>query len=187
MAVRTLVLHARDPGHEIEASALVEWLQQLGLMGEPVPDQAGAYQAGEEFLSLITFLGCSPHIDLVPVDEAARAQGRYCHVRLLGPLSEVQFRAGPGPLQPRCAHCRQAVSDWQVEVETFLAQGAGERVCVKCGARNSIATLNWRQAAGFGRWFVEVWNIHPHEAVPSEPLLHRLEQQLGTTLSFFYE
>jgi hypothetical protein len=47
--------------------------------------------------------------------------------------------------------------------------------------------MNWRQLAGFGRFFIEVWGIFPHEAVPTEKLLKQLASHTpGVSWSFFY-
>lgn len=54
---------------------LQKGLQDLGLLGADLG--AGYYACGEQFLSLLCFLGCSPHIELEP-----REQGSFCYVQL---------------------------------------------------------------------------------------------------------
>ncbi len=186
--VRKLVLHAADPLHVLETpAALVEALADIGLTGAAVPAAADAFQAGDAFLALITFLGCSPHVEFHPADPAQQEAGRYCHVRYALVADAPQFRFAPGKLQPRCRQCRAAVHDWPVLVQAWEAGDVAPRCCEKCVRPLVAPELNWRQAAGFGRWFVEIWNIHPHEAVPSEALIATLERVAGTPVQYFYE
>jgi hypothetical protein len=186
--VRKLVLHAADPLHTlVNPAVLIEALAGIGLTGAALPAPNAAFEAGEAFLSLITFLGCSPQVEFQPADEMQRVAGHYCHVRYALALAEPVFRAAPGRLQPRCRHCRTPVADWSGLVQGWPHQAPPHADCAQCGQPLRAAELNWRQAAGFGCWFVEIWNIHPHEAVPSEQLIAVLEREADTLVRYFYE
>lgn len=186
--VRKLVFHAADAAHVIDDPRdLTMAMASLGLTGEAVPGEVDAFLAGEAFLSLLTFLGCSPHVEFAPADEAQRTTGRYCHVRYRfgGGMPEFR-RAAEGP-QPRCRKCRAPVPDWERMVRDWQAGRGGACECPQCGRAMSVPELNWRQAAGAGRWFLEIWNIHPQEAVPAEALIAELERVAGTPVRYFYE
>ena len=58
--------------------------------------------------------------------------------------------------------------------------------CSSCGANAEASELNWRQGAGFGRFFMEIQNVFPGEAVPGDELLRALEASTGTPWTYFY-
>lgn len=186
--VRKLVLHACDAGHALaDENGLVDALRDIGLLGDAITTHPRAFYAGEEFLSLLTFLGCSPHVDLLPADEPQRQVGNFCHIRLHLAQARPLLRVATGKLRPRCPKCRSDVGDWQALVAQYAADETLSYRCPQCESESALPALNWRQSAGCGRWFVEVWNIHPHEAVPSERLLETMERVVGVTCCYFYE
>jgi hypothetical protein len=75
---QALVLYA---GHDCrpgaDAGELAAGLRQIGLIGDSIMvDGESRYQAGEHFLDSISFLGCSPYIELEPgADDTP-----FCHV-----------------------------------------------------------------------------------------------------------
>jgi hypothetical protein len=58
--------------------------------------------------------------------------------------------------------------------------------CDKCHEEVSLYQLAWRHTAGFGRMFIDVYSIYPHEGVPTEQLLIMLEKASGTPWEYFY-
>jgi hypothetical protein len=58
--------------------------------------------------------------------------------------------------------------------------------CPACGAASAPYQLNWRHNAGCGRLFVEIWGIHPHEAVPADALLACLHEHTAQHWSYCY-
>jgi hypothetical protein len=185
---RKLVLHAGDPAHRPpDARVLAATLADIGLIADTLPGLAAAWYAGDAFLSQVIFLGCSPRVEFVPADDRQEAEGLYCHVRYRVQEAESVFRAAPGRLQPRCPVCRAAASEWRQQLHSDPPQAASPYHCTSCERTLSAAELDWRQNAGFGRWFLEIWNVHPHEAVPAEALITALERIAGTPVRYFYE
>ena len=89
MSAYKLLLCPVDPDcPSIDADILAGRLQEIGLAGDAVSLETGTcYRTGERFLQLVTFLGCSPAIELeLPEDASARAiacaAGQVCHIRL---------------------------------------------------------------------------------------------------------
>ncbi len=182
--VRKLVLHARSPQHlpgsrDVLSAALVE----LGLIGDPLANGDMAFHSGDRFLDLVTFLGCSPDVRLEPGNDQQSASGEFCHVRFPPWTDTPRLRVGAMSKPPRCPACRKDVQDWQQQLDA----GADQWACGNCGETVTLETLNWRQSAGYSRWFVEIWHVYPHEAVPSEALIARLEALCGGSCDFFYE
>jgi hypothetical protein len=186
-----LVLHAGDPRWAPDAvGAVAEALAHLGLLGDAFA-HAGAvhYRPGPAFLDAVMFLGCSPAIALEPDagDEGGVDPAGFCNSRLGPVFPAAQFRRGCGGTPPRCPHCRARIRDWQPLIDAWRHDPDNYRwTCAECGQARSPAALDWRHDAGFGRFFVEIWGIHPHEAVPSERLLTTLSGIGGGSWRYFY-
>lgn len=187
MPVPRLVLYGREPwGVPKSSLALAAGLVDLGLMGASIPGVPGAHLAGARFLDLVVFLGCSPEVALAPSCDAERRKGRYCHVRLPEWSDAPVFRLSPRPATPRCPRCRASLKDWKAQLAGDVSTGAAPLACPNCGHSAGVGHWQWRQTAGWGRWFVEIWNIFPHEAVPSDELLTRLAQLSQGESAYFY-
>ena len=172
-----LYLCAADPAWVPDGDRrLLSLLAELGLVeiSAGVPGVEGALRAGPEFLALLTFLGCSPHVVLEP------GGGKTpCHLRQhLYP--EVRFIASAASAQVRCPHCRHPID--------ALGSGAHDALhtCAGCGRITALSALDWRRSAGFGRCFLEIVGVHPHEAVPSDRLLDSLRELSSTDWQYFY-
>lgn len=193
MATHKLLLHPADPeAPDPDPASLLKVLRDNGLVGEAfILGGRRHYYAGERFLDQIVFLGCSPRVALEPPRDAGEpgteVWGRsFCHITLVQ-SRDPEFTAGDNVLAPRCPRCRQTIDDWHAVVEGRRSNGAGYRWrCRGCGGEAGAHELDWRQSAGFGRTFIEVWGIHNAEAVPAESLLDTLQEATGGAWRYFY-
>lgn len=182
MAAHKLILTPVNPDTPaVSTDRLAEELQAIGLIGPPRKlDNDRFYPTGEQFLQLITFLGCSPMIELEPPSDAARlaidsADGKFCHV-FLSSSEILQFRSDARTPAPRCPACRAPLPDWRSRLRTWQTHPANSNWhCQQCGHTGDITALGFRKTAGFGRSFVEIRGIYPSEAVPGESLLGTLK------------
>jgi hypothetical protein len=161
-------------------------LQAIGLIGPAFAcGTTTGYAVGERFLQLVTFLGCSPAIELdPPADASARTaaceSGRLCHVRLSQTRNGLSFRADVRMPAPRCPKCRRPLPDWDVRLANWRRDPArSDWSCAACGHRGRLYELNFRKAGGFGHTFIEIWGIYPSEAVPGAALLEVLRELSG--------
>lgn len=186
MSVNKLVLLPRDPEATLaDTTPLQRSLSACGLIGEAL-EHAGdrCYATGDHFLQLVTFLGCSPTIELDPpanpgLLEAALRNGEFCHVRLHTGAA-MRFRADPATRPPRCPACRAPVTDWQAVIEKGLQAGGDTPwQCPTCEKPSPVTALDFRKTAGCGRIFVDICGIYPSEAVPCDALLETLGQVSG--------
>ena len=182
MPAHKLLLYPASPDFSpADPAALLAHLRDIGLAGSGFPVQGETrHLAGEDFLQLITFLGCSPAIEFEPPAdpderEAAADSGGFCHVSLALSETRAAFRAGGKIPPPRCPSCRKSVSGWQQTIDAWQrAPAADEWQCDRCGYAGHIHDLDFRRHGGFARTFIEVWGIHPSEAVPVDALLASL-------------
>jgi hypothetical protein len=185
MPVPKLILHPADPCAAPGRDAVVARLRSVGLIAGVAPDPGTTVlRAGDDFLSLVIFLGCSPAVATAPRFDGDE---EFCHVRVAGPFRRARYRADPGGPAPRCPRCRATVDDGQGVLKAWEADPDGYRWhCPGCGTVIAAHELNWRQAVGFGRLFVEIWNVHNAEAVPGERLLGALDELTGGPWTYFY-
>jgi len=175
----SLLLHADDPlWQAADPDSLAGALHQLGLIGSfTASEHVAEFLAGEEFLRLVMFLGCSPQVVLDPV--LAQQGQAVCLIRLLS-YREVTLLTAKSMPAVRCTKCRAAVD--RSSAGSFEARYR----CQQCGNECRVSDLDWRQSAGFGRCFIEVNGIHPHEAVPSDKLLNALHAYSHCNWKYFY-
>ena len=117
MAAQKLILLPTDPAcPPVGSDRLAKKLQAIGLIGPPrAVNNDTFYPTGEHFLQLVTFLGCSPMIELEPPSDpvtlaADSAAGKFCHV-FLSSAESLRFRSDPRTPAPRCPACHTTVSD----------------------------------------------------------------------------
>ena len=156
---------------------LLHLLDELGLIIGVRSGDGQCFGPGSQFLGLVSFLGCSPRAVL----DAGRSENGQpaCFVRL-HQYPDVRFMADMRSLRVRCPQCRTAVT--AVDTDAHDASFT----CSDCAGTIAVSQLDWRQSAGFGRCFLEIGSIHPHEAVPSDGLLLRLREYSGTGWRYFY-
>jgi len=178
MSIGKLVIHPRDARAEPpELNSLIESLRALELVGSPVGNSAAKFLVGERFLRLITFLGCSPHIELDPPADGSR---NFCHISILGPFQKPQLLHSKNTHPPRCPSCHKSISDWQAYSEQESIY------CTNCSTESPMESIRWTKHAGFARIFIEISNVFPGEAIPVDELLNTLGEMGAGDWNFFY-
>ncbi len=179
-----LVFCAKNPEYvPASTSDLVCALQKTGFLGEKwqSPDSVTGehYLIGDSFLSLVTFMGCAPAIELEPIAEHPESTG-FCHIEIEEIKSAVEFIPGSDHLISRCPHCRHRHANWNLLPETMKYS------CDKCGVESHLSEYDWKNTAGCGRFFISVHGIYPQEALPTSHLLQVLEKISDTSWDYFY-
>jgi hypothetical protein len=193
MPAPKLLLHPADPGTAaVPEDRLVQELQATGLIAGPISlENAVFFPAGEHFLQLVTFLGCSPAIELDPPDdpqelESASAAGRFCHI-FIDTGERLRFRGDSHTQAPRCPVCRSPEPAWKARLQSWQAGKHGpDWTCQACGFRGRFSDLVFRKTAGFSRTFLEIRGIYPAEAVPGPALLDTLAALTGNSWTSIY-
>ena len=163
---------------------LIASLVQEGFLGKPfeVNDEQH-YMPGEEFMMLMTFLGCSP---MIVTGELESGGEQYCHIAIEGSFDTPRYMVGDNIKIPRCPKCGHRYDEWQTLLEGWQQQPDETTSCPECGEQSAITSLRWRKCTGFGRFFIKVWGIFESEAVPSPNLLVLLQRCSGVEWHHFY-
>ena len=179
-----LVFHAKNPEYIPESvSHIIEALQGIGFIADKWESfDAGLgnlYLIGDSFLSLVTFMGCAPAIELEPLADEPEST-EFCHIEIEDIKPNVEFVRGAEHIVSRCPCCRQRHADWKVIPENFLY------TCDKCKVESHLSEYDWKNTAGVGRFFISLHGIYPQEALPTSSLLQTLEKISGTEWTYFY-
>jgi RNase P subunit RPR2 len=191
-APKLLLLPADPDTAAVPEDRLVQELQAIGLIAgrKPLKNQV-FYPVGEHFLQLVTFLGCSPAIELDPPGnpqelENASAAGRFCHI-FIDSGDRLRFRGDRQTQAPRCPGCRRPEPAWQARLQAWQTGKHGlDWTCQACGFSGRLSDLVFRKTAGFSRTFLEIRGIYPAEAVPGPALLDTLAALTGKPWTSIY-
>jgi hypothetical protein len=177
MPLNSLYLGPADPDTAPPTGPVVDVLRDLAVIGEPLGDST--YLAGPGFTRHIVFAGCSPHLVLTPPQDGGLA---FSHVALHGPFDSSRLVTGALSVKPRCPHCRTRIADWRERIAEPTS--LGEWHCPGCGRPVQPCALDWRQHALCGRLLIELRNVFPGEAAPSDTLLRELRLATGSDWRF---
>lgn len=166
MSLPRIIFFPRNTDQPIDNEQLIQALIKLEFI-ESKTVFNGQYLAGEKFLSLLTFLGCSPNINLLPLENES-----HCYITLITPSAGTQLLGYTNTARPKCPNCTKRINNWQTADWT---QANKQCTCDKCQTITDYAKLNWKHECGFARGGFEVSYIYPHEAVPTEQLLNGLK------------
>jgi len=152
-------------------------LKEAGLTANEFRNNA--YYAGNNFISLVSFLGCSPNIQLTPEDGE-----NFCFVEFSDTYPHSQLLGYCLSVKPKCPYCKAKIENWKDTAEYQLASSL--YLCRKCNTVMPLSDLKWRQEGGYGHISISITNIHPHEAVPAEKILHVLKDASNFEWDYFY-
>lgn len=164
----SLYLFPSKPHDSCDAELAISVLQALRIIAAPLT--ARVWQAGEDFAQHVVFAGCSPYLRFEPAEPG---DTRFCHVALHGPDVKPRIITGQNTVKPRCPSCRTRLPDWQTRI------AAEARPCPGCDTLLDAVDLDWRQHAAIGCLMVELRNVFPGEASPSDQLMQALNEASG--------
>jgi len=168
----SLFLFPKNLADSCDPDSLEQSLRSLGIIDSMLSstENARIFLAGNNFPRHVVYAGCSPHLKFEPEGDDDHA---FCHAAIHGPFEQAQLQTGQNTVKPRCPHCRARLSDWQERIEKEALP------CPSCEKKLAPIALDWRQHAACGRIFIELRNVFPGEAAPSDQLLASLKQVSG--------
>lgn len=170
----SLVLHPSDPNWTLKTpEPLINFLQKTGLAAESFDKEC--FLVGENFLELISFMGCSPNIKLDDED----GDGQFTFIHITG-TDEIAGLTGKHSFSPHCPQCKKPEKNWRKLLKNNNIE------CSNCQTPSDAWQYNWRKSAGFARCFIEITDIYPKEAIPQSSLLESLEKNFGVPWAYFF-
>ena len=152
-----LYLYPNKIDYKLDATALISLLQNKNFIENKLSDIR--YSTGNKFVSLLTFMGCSPDIELEP-----QANSPYCYIEI-ETGDKPQFISGTNIKKARCPHCKQDIDH--------------PKQCQHCKEILDPEKLNWRKTAFLASSWISIGNIYELEAVPNDQFLNTLAKETG--------
>jgi hypothetical protein len=169
----SLYLAPNDPDSAPAVHSVRHVLADLEIIADGLGP--ASYAAGGGFSRHVIYAGCSPYLLMQPPQDGRL---NFCHVVLHGPYGRAKLVTGPNTVKPRCPVCRTRFEDWKDRLADWQS-GSGAAHCGGCGHDCRASQLDWRGHAISGRVLVELRNVFPGEASPSDPLMHSLKMRTG--------
>lgn len=160
-----------------ELPEIIKALKDIGLIAEEFSNND--FYAGDSFINLISFLGCSPNIQLSPEDG-----DQFCFIHISETTTDSQHLGHCRSVSAKCPNCKTKIKDWKSA--NNWQSGNSQYSCQQCDTQSILADLKWCHEAGYGRLSISIVNIHPHEAVPAEKVLQTLNNVCGFEWTYFY-
>jgi len=177
-----LVLFPQDvDSHAPDQKQLLTGLHLAGLIGSATEPDSSIYRPGNRFMTLLTFLGCSPTVSTAD-DLDHNDNSNHYYIELPAESTEITVVQNSRKVSPRCPQCGKINSSWH----TPLASAVEVHECDKCGLQAKAHEWNWRHRLAFGRIWINIWGVHEGEAVPGEELLETLEKLTGLVWNYAY-
>lgn len=183
-----LYLYPTDITKKTPIKALKKILQNIDLIGIELNSDKTVcrYKVGEEFLSLICFMGCSPNIEIEPQNDSP-----FCYVEI-ATLPEAnrsetnRFFCGHNIKKVNCYHCKIAQPQLAKNLLEATQNQLFQQACHSCGKVLDPTKINWRKSAFIANTWVLLGNIYESEAVPDDKLLLALSQASNCEWKYAY-
>lgn len=137
------------------------------------PD-ADVYRPGEQLMTYINFLGCSPSLASGQL-QATIVVHEFEHLTAMGgrPIETI-----------RCPQCRHPLQHPDQLLNNYSSNKRW--ICPGCDNAFTFMQINWRKSVGISTLFLEISPVFPKEALPGEELLRLLGQTFQCNWSWFY-
>jgi len=177
MPISRLIFFPKNTQLLVDDELILKTISRIDFINK-VPYEKNHYLPGEHFLSLLTFLGCSPNINLQPTPDE-----HHCFISILQASNKPKHLGHTSTCHPKCPNCTKRIANWKTD--DWQKEGV-LCTCDKCGTQTPYAQLNWKQECGFGCCGFEITHIYPHEAVPTDQLLEALEEKTRAEWLYCY-
>ncbi len=178
-----LYLYSESPCAPRDCQSLHNTLLKCKFIGGKIgrTENATRYQTGDKFLSLLSFMGCSPNIEIVPQENKP-----YCYIEIENTPTKTAFISGKNLRKYTCPECKQRINAIGELINTALHNNTPLIHCTHCHHPIHYNNINWRKTGFVAKHWVVVGNIYESEAVPNDNLLSYLKKVTRTSWRFAY-
>jgi hypothetical protein len=178
MSTGKLIIHSCKRKPSISSiESFTSALKEIQLIGETIENSSSTFLTGENFLQLISFIGCSTNVCLTPGHSNG---GDFCHITIKGSLDKPTIIWDSNCRPPRCPACKKPMHNWQQHLNIKKLK------CSECSNESQLEDISWGRQGGFGHIFIKIHNIFPGEARPTQILLNNLSRATETEWNYFY-
>ncbi|KAG1707785.1 hypothetical protein GQR58_003432 [Nymphon striatum] len=165
-----LYLYPEDPVFIADLVALRSLLSDLKFIDKNL--EKNRYSTGDNFVSLLTFMGCSPNIELEPQEDKP-----FCYIEI-DTTENPTFVFGKNTKSAVCIHCKKTLKN-QTSSDILFKIRNVHVICSNCKETMESRKLNWRKSAFIASSWICIGNIYEMEAIPNDQLLTGLQKETG--------
>ena len=144
------------------------------------PGKYHCFDLGENFLHLITFLGCSPTI--FSDDDS---QDKDIFISIVQ-HDAIKFAHSSSVPPARCPHCNKTDKNWQQYFKHWTDNSGTTASCPQCGESFNFTEMKWKKNGGYGKLLIQIHGVQEQLAVPNQALLDELEKNTNTKWIYFF-
>lgn len=195
MADNILFLHPVDPFLELkDKNEFIAHLHSIGVIGELqthkfLPDY---YQPGPRFLDLFELTefwrALVPDFETGQVaSELPNWETYRIELEVFTNKPEIIGLTNSYGSAPSCSFCGQEDAGWVDGLQEWLESNRESLwLCANCQRATPPWDWDWKGGLGFGRYAINIWNVHKNEARPNARLLDNLKQFTDSEWTWFY-
>ena len=157
-----LVIYPNSSQMVCDEIKLTEHLMSMQFLGKPLA--GSTFQGGKHFLNYISFIGCSPVVELNHSIDEQHPNAIYIELKF---SSEAMFFHRKKYIVPNCPHCEQQI---------ILNQFSIKQPCQFCDAPLDLGQLDWKRRAFFSSSVIFIQGIFENEAIPDSIFLDALQE-----------
>ena len=154
-----LYLYPVSINYTVDLDKLQTFLKKVAFISKDLG--GNRFSTGNKFVSHLTFMGCSPSIELEPQTDKP-----YCYIEI-ETGKDPRFIFGENIKKSKCPHCRHPI----IPATT----------CPHCTQEINPQNINWRKTAFTASSWISIGNIYELEAIPNDLFLNSLEEETGVT------
>lgn len=180
-----LVLFPVDPAFSISnPDRLIRVLVSSGFV--IAPSQGGnnraPMQPGENFMRLLSFVGCSPSI---AADENPGSYNNYS-IEVITSNNYLTLLAGYQTRSPVCPVCAGRTGEVLSAGEISIENNQVTWSCPQCKAIVPVEQIKWRNKLAVAKDYLQINGVFEGEVVPGDKFLKDLENETGIGWSYCY-
>lgn len=157
---------------DLSKAQLTDYLEKISFIS--CPTDSVTLPVGRKLMDYITFLGCSPALQRGEIESSITIH-YFNQLTGLGGKSITTIRY-PG--------CKHPVHEPERLIRSYPKEESWK--CPVCGIEGKTDQIQWRKSAGFSTVFIEISQIFPKEAIPSDKLLNALTEFTDHHWQWFY-
>lgn len=138
------------------------------------------FDLGEDFLHLITYLGCSPTI--YNTDDSSDNDTFIS----IAQHETIQFALSSAIPPARCPHCHKTDKNWSDYFQRWIDNPLTLESCPQCNNSFRFTEMKWKKNGGYGKLFLQIHGIQEQLAIPNQTLLDDLEAFTNTRWIYFF-
>ena len=166
----------------LHQSQVIQWLEDKQIITAiNAPISANVFLTGQQFMQRISFVGCSPVINLGDQSQAEELGLPKLEIEVSVIYPKPRLLVGENTRAPKCPVCGVTMENWR----DHLLDGVNLK-CTACNAQTPASGFQWAKQGAYTQTFLSINGIYPREAVPLDSFLTELASLYESPMKYCY-